>query len=168
MTVRVGIDAFRRHCPLVAARSALATPGSGDPRSTISLAPWGSHESAWAADRAVRPRGGARDLGLLQNSLARPRSGYYASLSGRVVAMLQSRAGNHAFAHSSRATYAPRRPGFLQALREARASRHHPNARNTASRKPPAIQRTSGMTRPASTGISATSVAASLYGTAGP
>lgn len=40
---------------------------------------------------------GVRDLGLLESALARPRSGYYASLSEQAAAMLQSLAGNHAF-----------------------------------------------------------------------
>jgi len=40
---------------------------------------------------------GVRDLGLLESALARPRSGYYASISEQAAAMLQSLAGNHAF-----------------------------------------------------------------------
>ena len=41
--------------------------------------------------------GGVRDPGLLESALARPRSGYYASLSEQAAALLQSLAGNHAF-----------------------------------------------------------------------
>lgn len=41
---------------------------------------------------------GVRDLGLVESALARPRSGYYASLSEQAAALLQSVAGNHAFA----------------------------------------------------------------------
>lgn len=41
--------------------------------------------------------GGVRDPGLLESALARPRSGYYASLSEQGAALLQSLAGNHAF-----------------------------------------------------------------------
>jgi death-on-curing protein len=40
---------------------------------------------------------GVRDLGLLESALARPRSGYYSSISEQAAAMLQSFAGNHAF-----------------------------------------------------------------------
>lgn len=40
---------------------------------------------------------GVRDPGLLESALARPRSGYYASLSEQAAALLQSLAGNHAF-----------------------------------------------------------------------
>ncbi len=40
---------------------------------------------------------GVRDLGLLESALARPRSGYYASISEQAAALLQSLAGNHAF-----------------------------------------------------------------------
>lgn len=40
---------------------------------------------------------GIRDPGLLESALARPRSGYYASLSEQAAALLQSLAGNHAF-----------------------------------------------------------------------
>lgn len=40
---------------------------------------------------------GVRDPGLLESALARPRSGYYSSLSEQAAAMLQSLAGNHAF-----------------------------------------------------------------------
>lgn len=40
---------------------------------------------------------GVRDLGLLESALARPRSGYYASLSEQAAALMQSLAGNHAF-----------------------------------------------------------------------
>lgn len=41
--------------------------------------------------------GGVRDPGLLESALARPRSGYYASLSEQGAALMQSLAGNHAF-----------------------------------------------------------------------
>lgn len=40
---------------------------------------------------------GIRDLGLLESSLARPRSGFYQSLSEQAAALLQSLALNHAF-----------------------------------------------------------------------
>lgn len=40
---------------------------------------------------------GVRDLGLLESALARPRSGYYATLSLQAAALLQSLAKNHAF-----------------------------------------------------------------------
>jgi len=40
---------------------------------------------------------GVRDLGMLDSSLHRPRSGYYASLSAQAAALLQSLANNHAF-----------------------------------------------------------------------
>lgn len=40
---------------------------------------------------------GVRDLGLIESALARPRSGYYASLSEQAAAVLQSFARNHAF-----------------------------------------------------------------------
>lgn len=38
-----------------------------------------------------------RDPGLLESALARPRSGYYSSLSEQAAALMQSLAGNHAF-----------------------------------------------------------------------
>lgn len=41
--------------------------------------------------------GGIRDPGLLESGLARPRSGYYKSLSEQAAALLHSLAGNHAF-----------------------------------------------------------------------
>lgn len=41
--------------------------------------------------------GGVRDLGLLESALARPRSGYYPSLSEQAAALLQSLARNDAF-----------------------------------------------------------------------
>lgn len=41
--------------------------------------------------------GGVRDPGLLESALARPRSGYYSSLSEQAAALMQSLAGNHAF-----------------------------------------------------------------------
>ena len=40
---------------------------------------------------------GVRDLGLLESSLARPRSGYYESLSLQAAALMQSLSRNHAF-----------------------------------------------------------------------
>lgn len=40
---------------------------------------------------------GVRDLGLLASALARPRSGYYVSLSEQAAALLQSLALNHCF-----------------------------------------------------------------------
>lgn len=40
---------------------------------------------------------GVRDPGLLESALARPRSGYYTSLSEQAAALMQSLAGNHAF-----------------------------------------------------------------------
>lgn len=42
-------------------------------------------------------RQGVRDLGLLDSALARPRSGYYESLSEQAAALLQSLARNHVF-----------------------------------------------------------------------
>lgn len=42
-------------------------------------------------------RPGVRDLGLLESALARPRSGYYDSLSLQAAALLQSLARNHSF-----------------------------------------------------------------------
>lgn len=40
---------------------------------------------------------GTRDPGMLESALARPRSGYYTSLSEQAAALLQSLAMNHAF-----------------------------------------------------------------------
>lgn len=40
---------------------------------------------------------GVRDEGLLESALARPRSGYYRSLSEQAAALFQSLARNHAF-----------------------------------------------------------------------
>lgn len=40
---------------------------------------------------------GVRDLGLVESALARPRSGYYRSLSEQAAALLQSLATNHGF-----------------------------------------------------------------------
>jgi len=40
---------------------------------------------------------GVRDPGLLESALARPRSGYYASLSEQAAALLHSLALNHCF-----------------------------------------------------------------------
>jgi len=42
-------------------------------------------------------RPGVRDLGLLESALARPRSGYYRSLSEQAAALLQSLVLNHCF-----------------------------------------------------------------------
>lgn len=41
--------------------------------------------------------GEVRDLGMLESALARPKSGYYSSLSEQAAALLQSLARNHAF-----------------------------------------------------------------------
>lgn len=41
--------------------------------------------------------GRIRDPGLLESALARPRSGYYSTLSEQAAALMQSLAGNHAF-----------------------------------------------------------------------
>lgn len=40
---------------------------------------------------------GVRDLGLLESALARPRSGYYDTLSAQAAALIQSLALNHPF-----------------------------------------------------------------------
>jgi len=40
---------------------------------------------------------GIRDLGLLESTLARPRSGYYRTLSEQAAALMQSLTLNHAF-----------------------------------------------------------------------
>lgn len=40
---------------------------------------------------------GVRDLGLLESALARPQTGYYATLSLQAAALLQSLAMNHPF-----------------------------------------------------------------------
>ncbi len=40
---------------------------------------------------------GVRDMGLVESALARPKSGYYESLSEQAASLLQSFAGNHAF-----------------------------------------------------------------------
>ncbi|HET6610633.1 MAG TPA: type II toxin-antitoxin system death-on-curing family toxin [Kofleriaceae bacterium] len=40
---------------------------------------------------------GVRDLGLLESALARPRTGYYETLSLQAAALLQSLCQNHAF-----------------------------------------------------------------------
>ena len=42
-------------------------------------------------------QGGVRDRGLLQSALARPQTGYYATLWLQAAALLQSLAMNHAF-----------------------------------------------------------------------
>lgn len=41
--------------------------------------------------------GGIRDKGLLESALARPRTGYYATLTEQAAALMQSLALNHAF-----------------------------------------------------------------------
>ena len=41
--------------------------------------------------------GGVRDKGLLESALARPRSGYYSSVSEQAAALIHSLALNHAF-----------------------------------------------------------------------
>lgn len=41
--------------------------------------------------------GGVRDLGLLESALARPRSGYYTSLTEQAAALLQSLVMNYCF-----------------------------------------------------------------------
>lgn len=40
---------------------------------------------------------GTRDIGLVESALARPKSGYYKSLSEQAAALLQSLARNHGF-----------------------------------------------------------------------
>lgn len=42
------------------------------------------------------------DLGLLESALARPRSGYYSSLSEQAAALMQSIAMNHPFADGNK------------------------------------------------------------------
>ena len=57
-------------------------------------------EILYLHERLIERHGGApgaRDLGLVESALARPRSGYYASLSEQAAALLQSFACNHAF-----------------------------------------------------------------------
>lgn len=57
-------------------------------------------EALHAHRRLVERFGGApglRDPGLLESALARPRSGYYESLSLQAAALMQSLARNHAF-----------------------------------------------------------------------
>jgi death-on-curing protein len=67
------------------------------PRSTLHL----TLEEAVELYRLLIERfggaGGVRDPGLLESALARPRSGYYSSLSEQAGALMQSLAGNHAF-----------------------------------------------------------------------
>ena len=51
-------------------------------------------------DRLIEVFGGARgtrDLGLLDSALARPRSGYYPTLSAQAAAMMHSLSQNHPF-----------------------------------------------------------------------
>jgi death-on-curing protein len=57
-------------------------------------------EALYLHDRLIERfggSGGVRDLGLLESALARPRSGYYESLSLQAAALLQSLSQNHAF-----------------------------------------------------------------------
>ena len=57
-------------------------------------------EALYLHDRLIKRFGGsagARDLGLLESALARPRSGYYESLSLQAAALMQSLSQNHAF-----------------------------------------------------------------------
>jgi len=57
-------------------------------------------EALYLHDRLIERFGGStgvRDLGLLESALARPRSGYYASLSLQAAALMQSLSQNHAF-----------------------------------------------------------------------
>ncbi len=57
-------------------------------------------EALFLHDELIRRFGGSsgiRDVGLVESCLARPRSGYYASLSEQAAALMQSLARNHAF-----------------------------------------------------------------------
>ncbi|MGB0680984.1 MAG: type II toxin-antitoxin system death-on-curing family toxin [Polyangiales bacterium] len=45
---------------------------------------------------------GIRDRGLLESALARPKSGYYTTLSQQAAALMQSLALNHAFADANK------------------------------------------------------------------
>jgi death-on-curing protein len=57
-------------------------------------------EALYLHDRLIERfggSGGVRDLGLLESALARPRSGYYESLSLQAAALMQSLSLNHAF-----------------------------------------------------------------------
>ena len=57
-------------------------------------------EARYLHDRLIDRFGGSpgvRDLGLLESALARPRSGYYKSLSLQSAALMQSLCQNHAF-----------------------------------------------------------------------
>ena len=57
-------------------------------------------EALYLHDRLIERFGGSpgvRDLGLLESALARPRSGYYESLSLQAAALMQSLSQNHAF-----------------------------------------------------------------------
>jgi death-on-curing protein len=57
-------------------------------------------EALYLHDRLIDRFGGSagvRDLGLLESALARPRSGYYESLSLQAAALMQSLSQNHAF-----------------------------------------------------------------------
>jgi len=57
-------------------------------------------EALYLHDRLIKRFGGSagvRDLGLLESALARPRSGYYESLSLQSAALMQSLSQNHAF-----------------------------------------------------------------------
>jgi len=72
---------------------------------------------------------GVRDLGLLESALARPRSGYYASISEQAGALMQSLAGNHAFIDGNkRVAFAAtavfvRMNGYILAVGAAEAER---------------------------------------------
>lgn len=57
-------------------------------------------EALFLHDQLIRRFGGSpgiRDIGLLESCLARPRSGYYQSLSEQAAALMQSLARDHAF-----------------------------------------------------------------------
>ncbi len=57
-------------------------------------------EALYLHERLIERYGGGpgvRDLGLVESALARPRSGYYETLSQQAAAVLQSFATNHAF-----------------------------------------------------------------------
>ena len=57
-------------------------------------------EALYLHDRLIEVFGGApgtRDLGLLDSALARPRSGYYDTLSAQAAALMHSLSQNHPF-----------------------------------------------------------------------
>jgi death-on-curing protein len=60
-----------------------------------------THDEALELHRVLLERfggkAGVRDLGLLESALARPRSGYYATLFQQAAALLQSLVMNHPF-----------------------------------------------------------------------